>query len=207
MKAIIYQLTSKTGKMYVGSTTTDLQQRMRCHYYYLRKGTHPNFILQAAFDKYGKFKESILEEFEYIELSEVINREQTWLDKLKPKYNLCKKAYVQHMTPEMKVKISKALKGKSHSVKRIKAIKEGIKKARLLNKAWGVKSQSAKDAAAKLARERFSKPVVMFSIEGYTVFNSKKDAVKSLKINETMIRRSIQTGLPSAKTGLWFVQL
>jgi len=209
MKALIYKLTSPSGKFYIGSTTTSLKQRVSVHYSQLKHQKHANFILQQVWNKYETLEESILEEFEYDELQEVIKKEQEWLDKLKPTYNLCKRAFVQEMTPEIREKISNSLKGKKHSQERCEAIRLGQERGKAAAEAEGrpwkvfLNSEKQKEHMNKLVRSQ-SKAVIMFSFEGYTLFNSRAEAIRYTQLNETSLARSIRTGLPT-REGLWFV--
>ena len=83
----IYQITNQVnGKRYIGSAV-NLGKRQREHLNRLCRGDHHNFHLQAAFDKYGEatFIFTVLEYV--IDISQLIKREQHFLDILKPEYN------------------------------------------------------------------------------------------------------------------------
>lgn len=208
MKALIYKLTSPSGKFYIGSTTVGLKERVSVHYSQLKHNKHPNFILQAVWDKYGELEESIIEEFEYEELQEVIKKEQHYLDNLQPTYNLCKRAFTQEMTSEIREKISNSLKGKKHSEERKEAIRLGQERAKAEAEANGLSyrnydKEKLRVAALKRA-EKFGKKILACSFEGYQIFNSKKEAIRCMQLNEVSVRRSIQTGLPT-REGFWFV--
>lgn len=87
---LIYEIRNTiNNKRYVGSTVS-LKTRKSGHFSKLRKGKHHSIILQRAFDKYGEnaFFFSIIEE--NIPQDYLIEREQYWLDKLKPEYNIAK---------------------------------------------------------------------------------------------------------------------
>ncbi len=78
----VYQiLCVPTGKIYIGSTV-DLRARWSSHRRSLRRGRHSNVFLQQAWDKYGEenFTFSVLD---FVEASELLRTEQTWLDKTK----------------------------------------------------------------------------------------------------------------------------
>jgi group I intron endonuclease len=81
----IYFLKSQSGKMYVGSS---IRAEKRCiqHLSDLRSNRHPSRRLSKAFVKYrGEgFEFGLLEECLPEQLEE---REQFWIDKLKPRYN------------------------------------------------------------------------------------------------------------------------
>jgi group I intron endonuclease len=85
----IYVLTNTVnGKQYVGSAVR-LYQRLAIHMRGLLAGKHGNGHLQASFNRHGEqaFSFSVLE---YVEdATRLIEREQYWIDKLKPAYNIC----------------------------------------------------------------------------------------------------------------------
>ena len=71
-----------TGKIYIGSAV-NLRRRRHEHWTALRCNKHSNRYLQRAWDKYGETAFS----FEVVELilsAFLLDREQYWLDKLKP---------------------------------------------------------------------------------------------------------------------------
>ena len=88
MKSGIYQITNQiNGKRYIGSAV-NLRRRWQRHLYRLGRERHRNQRLQRAFDKYEEsaFAFTILE---YVEdISQLIPREQHFLDTLKPEYNI-----------------------------------------------------------------------------------------------------------------------
>lgn len=75
------------NKFYIGSAV-DLYQRMHAHLNNLKYKTHANNKLQRSFDKYGidKFDFYILE---LVEKNKLIEREQFYIDTLKPELNIC----------------------------------------------------------------------------------------------------------------------
>lgn len=81
----VYLITNTiTGAVYVGSTSTSIKRRWKEHRLTLRKGVHPNPHLQYAWDAYGEesFTFTLVEAV--TEPSEVIAREQEWLDQYFP---------------------------------------------------------------------------------------------------------------------------
>lgn len=85
MAAGVYKITNgANGKFYIGSSSNTVA-RFCSHRSLLNKGTHPNLKLQNAWNKYGPSSFT----FETIEKCEnVIEREQYWIDTLKPWYNI-----------------------------------------------------------------------------------------------------------------------
>jgi group I intron endonuclease len=106
------------GKCYVGSSV-DIKKRWGTHKLALRNGSHHSKHLQRAWDKYG---ESAFE-FGFCELcstaSSLTNVEQQWLDRI-GHYNVSRKAdrpRPPEMTPEIRQRISAALKGRVGTMK------------------------------------------------------------------------------------------
>ena len=89
-KGVVYELVSPSGKRYIGSTIKSFKYRLSQHYSNLRSDNHPNYILQAAYDKYGEFKTNILEKVNFTNVKELRLREQYYIDLLKPEYNIAK---------------------------------------------------------------------------------------------------------------------
>lgn len=90
MAAGIYCISNTVnGKRYVGSAV-NFKGRWQNHLSYLRRGEHSNRYLQRAFDKYGEctFAFSVLEQTD--DVSQLIPREQWYLDMLLPEYNICR---------------------------------------------------------------------------------------------------------------------
>lgn len=119
----IYKITcTANGKIYVGSAN-NLRQRLGQHRINLRGQYHENSYLQHAWNKYGEsaFK------FEIIELVmpwSLLDREQYWLDKLKPYdrnigFNIALDAVApargRKVSEESRAKMSAARKGRRNS--------------------------------------------------------------------------------------------
>lgn len=86
----IYAITNKIdGHQYIGSETIP-GSRKKTHLWRLRRGTHHSKYLQRAFDKHGEaaFVFSTLEDG-LADNSELLRREQHYIDTLKPVYNMC----------------------------------------------------------------------------------------------------------------------
>lgn len=107
-----------TNKVYIGSAG-NLAKRWRDHLRKLRLNRHQNEYLQRAWNKYGEaaFR------FEVLELVmpwSLLDREQYWLDKLKPYnpvvgFNIAHHANTPVHTPEVIAKLRAASTGKSPS--------------------------------------------------------------------------------------------
>lgn len=88
-KVGIYQIVNRVNqKRYIGSSIR-LQGRKKRHFSELNCNVHHSQALQRAYNKYGKenFDFFILE---YCEAEKLLEREQYYLDNLKPEYNICK---------------------------------------------------------------------------------------------------------------------
>ena len=119
-------------KAYIGHSLR-IEKRWHNHKYRLRKNTHISPHLQAAWNKHGanSFKFYVLE---FISKSELVEREQFWLNKVKPfnniGYNLAPKAGSTlgiKASEEHRLKNSKAQKGKMISVETREKIKISLK--------------------------------------------------------------------------------
>jgi group I intron endonuclease len=92
-KSGIYRWTNRiTGKFYIGSAV-NLTKRLR--FYYSSKSIENSLLIKRSYIytsilKYGYSKFS-LEIIEYCDLSILLQREQYYLDTLKPEYNIRKK--------------------------------------------------------------------------------------------------------------------
>jgi len=88
-KSGIYKIVNITNnKIYVGSSKY-LKARKTGHFGQLRRNQHKNIHLQSSYNKHGKdcFRFEILEE---CSIQNLMDREQYWIDTLKPQYNILK---------------------------------------------------------------------------------------------------------------------
>lgn len=133
----IYLVKNKqNGKVYVGSAV-NMCVRNSSHVTKLNKGGHINAHLQNAWNKYGEseFEWSVLEDVEYTEdktemKRRLLDREQYWIDKLNPEYNILRTAGSLlgfHHSEETKAQISAHTKGVKKSEEHAKHIREGQK--------------------------------------------------------------------------------
>lgn len=124
----VYKITLN-GRIYVGSAVC-LSNRWKSHRHELSRGKHHSRFLQSAYDKHG-ISEAAFEVLEAVEdTSKLIEREQAWLDRLRPfdgGYNTCRVAGSRLGVPataETKAKQSKAHKGKIFSAETRKKLAE-----------------------------------------------------------------------------------
>lgn len=86
-RAGIYRIRNLVnGKCYVGSSV-NIRKRWHVHRSYLTRGVHHNRYLTAAWNKYGQ-DAFTFEVIEYCAKESLIEREQHYIDTLRPEYNL-----------------------------------------------------------------------------------------------------------------------
>lgn len=86
----IYKISSPSGNFYIGSSA-NIHNRWIAHKGYLRNNKHTNPKLQAAWLKYGE-SGLVLTVLEACKTTELLAREQFYLDTLQPVYNIAKDA-------------------------------------------------------------------------------------------------------------------
>jgi group I intron endonuclease len=135
----VYQIKNLVnGKIYIGSSVT-LSVRYSTHLKNLRQGTHVNPKLQSSWNKHGEtsFEFSVLE---YCDPKETFEMEQSYIDILKPTYNISLSVGVPNTpkagTPEamdryLKVKNSIQKNGTYQSEKYLRMRSE------IMNRMWG----------------------------------------------------------------------
>lgn len=143
----IYQIRNLiNGKRYIGSARC-FRIRWNSHRTYLRKGQHHSRHLQASWRKHGQ-ESFVFEILELCHAESLIRREQAWLDRERPEFNICPTAgstfgrYHSSETrakiadramgrkapprsPEYRRKISARFKGKQKSAEHMAALQAG----------------------------------------------------------------------------------
>lgn len=175
----------KPDLCYVGSATMQGKNPARCGFYIrwlrhfqdLKKGVHHSIYLQRIVNKYGinNLRFSIL--FVGESITECLEKEQYYLDLLKPDYNACKVATsssgFKH-SESTKLKMSIYRKGKKKvpmSLERRLAISERMKKAdnSHLHTLESIRKRSEKLKGKARASEIYDilrKPVCQYSKDG-----------------------------------------
>ena len=147
-KSGIYQIQSiiKIDKCYIGSSS-NIDKRIREHKRVLNKNQHDNPKLQSHYNKYGP-DDMVFCVIEECDIYDLIEREQYYLDTIKPWFNICGTAgncmgrilsietkqkiskgnRGKIMSEESKIKISNALKGRPSPTKGKKQSEETISK-------------------------------------------------------------------------------
>lgn len=124
MTSGIYHICNKiTGDVYIGSSDS-LSRRFKAHINLLRRDKHHSLHLQNAWNKY-KEENFTFEVLEYVPVSDLLVKEQRYLDEQLPSYNICRTAgrcNGRIMKEESKLKSST-----SHLSKR-ELIKKKVKK-------------------------------------------------------------------------------
>lgn len=178
----IYKILNvKTGDFYIGSASFSVKQRWSRHKRDLKNNKHCNIFLQRSWNKYGEsnFKLIIVEE---CNINDCIFLEQKYIDKLSPKYNLCKTAGSRLGVPqsaETKRKISKANLGKKKSSDHIKNISKSL---------TGRKRPELKDNIEW--RRNLGKDIVCKN--NCKIYRTIKEAANDLNIRHESIGRSIK---------------
>ena len=104
---VVYKIVNEVNdKIYIGSTK-DKKTRWQKHKSDLRLNAHGNQHLQRAYNKYGSdsFKFTIVEKVD--KSSNLISREQYYMDKLDPEYNIAPKADRSEHSQETREKMSR----------------------------------------------------------------------------------------------------
>lgn len=83
----IYKITTTVNhRIYIGSTV-NFGKRKSLHLHYLRNDKHHSKILQCHYNKHGE-DVLIFDIIEYCSQNQLINREQFYIDSLKPSFNI-----------------------------------------------------------------------------------------------------------------------
>lgn len=114
LKSGIYKISFKNTKWFYIGCAINLVDRKNLHLHHLRNCRHKNPKMQNCFDKYGE-DSFIFEIVEYCENTNLLMREQYWIDTLKPNLNVRKIADSNigiKWSSQTKNKMSKAKIGK-----------------------------------------------------------------------------------------------
>lgn len=209
----IYKITSiTTGRIYIGSAI-NYDRRKYMHLWFLKKNRHHSIFLQNNFNKYG-IDDLIFEIIELTPIENLIDREQFYIDKLNPDFNISKKAYSTlgvKCSEEKKEKLRKIHTGRKATpeaiisnrlgqLKRLPPSEETRLKLSLINKGRVVSEESK----IKNALNQKRKPV--FCITNQTEYLSVRDCAKKLNIRKELISR-VCRGLAKQSHGLTFKYL
>ena len=102
-----------TNELYIGSSACGIKKRFTVHRHLLRTNKHTNLKLQNSWNKY-KENAFIFSSLEYVEPKNCIEREQFWMNLLRPEFNLlpfARNRLGSKHTDKTKKKLSKIHKG------------------------------------------------------------------------------------------------
>lgn len=198
------------NNIYIGSSY-NIYKRKLTHLCELRKGTHHCYYLQRSFNKYGE-DNFIFYTIEECSNDKLIEREQYYIDKLIPKYNICRIAGSSlgtKRTKETRRKLSESHKGQKAWNKGIPRTSEEIENQR--NKIIGKPSKRkgttiSKESRLKMSlaqkgkvlskehKQNLSKRIKEYDLEGnyITTHNSLTEAAKSINSIHTNLCRAMK---------------
>lgn len=178
---IIYQIKNIVNqKIYIGSAL-NYKRRKYNHTYLLRKGSHPNTILQNSYNKYGE-ENFLFEIVEECTKENLLVREQHYIDTLKPLMNvrLIAESNLGHRfirTDEQKEKYKEAHRNISPETRdRMKSYKHML----------GKKHQSS---TKKLMAQKKERAIMQYNLDMTKVkeWKSALDVERALNYNHSVI--------------------
>ena len=140
----VYKIVHKSGRFYIGSTTRSFHRRWSSHLSDLRNKKHKNVKLQRLWNKHGE-PSFIFEVVEVCSADQCLEREQWYLDNLKPQLNTRATAEIRSgfkLSEEHKRKIGKANKGKKRTELQNKLMSE-LKKGKSSGLVWSDEQKKA----------------------------------------------------------------
>ena len=210
MTATIYKIENKiNGKSYIGSTIR-FKRRILDHWSSLSKGIHHSAVLQRAYLKYGKiaFDVYVVEQFDFVSKEHLLEREQFYLDTLKPVYNICKTAGSQlgsKRNKAFKDKCSDRMKG---NVAWNKGKKTGPQSDIVLQKrSNAMKGKTCHADTKDKIIEKISKPVSQYDASGAFIksWKSAKEISESFGCSYTglIAYLSGKSNIPTYRGFIW----
>lgn len=197
---VIYKIINLVNnKIYVGSTK-DFNRRIKTHFRLLESNNHHSNKLQNSFNKYGidSFETQIIEEID--DENKLIDREQYWIDTLKPELNITLIAGLNsHIglkrSDETKKRISESLKGKKLSEEHKESVRKTLTGRKLSEEhKKNIKESLNKSDKFKKSRENSEmyEQIKNTRIEngGYVVTDEMKK-----KISETLKSKKLQSAI------------
>jgi group I intron endonuclease len=179
MKIGIYKITNKiNGKCYIGSSL-NITKRKNKHFGGLKLNIHPNKHLQSAYNKYG-FENFTFEIIEETEKTNLLLKEQYYIDTLRPEYNkrlIAESNLGIKFCVEARNNMSIAMSGKGNNFYNRKHSKETKDKMR--KKKIGVK-QSEETKIKRISK--LNKKIFQFDI-GYNFIREYESLKELCNIN------------------------
>ena len=194
-KSGIYILFNNKNESYYVGSSVNIARRMSSYltHAYLNHPKNKNMIICKSLLKYEHDSFSLII-VEYSDASNLVQREQYWIDTLNPNYNVLKNAYsslgYKH-TPE-----SISLISKSASLKKVsQETKDKISKSMMgeLNPFWG-KTHTA-EVLAKIAESKSQGSLFLYNEykELICIFNSLTRFAKLIQSNNNSIKKFIDS--------------
>lgn len=171
----IYKITNlETNKIYIGSAIS-FKKRCTRHLRDLKNKKHHSIFLQRAWDKYGEhnFIFQIIEEVKSKEL--LLEREQYYIDNLKPAYNISPTA-----GSSLGIKRSEEFKNKLRNAN-LGKIESDITRLRKSISTKGIDNHKGKPRP-KLGDSPRARKIIQYDLEGNKIkeWSSVSEAAKSL---------------------------
>ena len=193
------------GKCYVGSGV-NLGKRFKEYFSLKYLAGCGNMNISKALMKYGYFNFSI-EILEYCDKSQLISREQYYMDLLKPEYNI--------------LKVAGSSLGFKHSEESRKKMKGGIRSPEHLeNIRKGTKRYHAEGGYSSESRARMTKGAAEFNkrtkgikvafknieTQEVKIFASMNEAYKEMKISSNIIKKHALSKEPYLGNEIYFLE-
>ena len=224
MTRCIYKIINiKNNKFYVGSAV-DFTKRKRMHVWKLRKGTHTNKHLQAAWNKYGEESFIFVLVQHVAEMVNILEEENWWLQQSvgTPNcYNIAESATAVGLgksgekngmhgkkfthTPEAKAKIAAAGTGRvrsQESIEKYRATRKGMpvseaQKAQISRTLSGEGNFWYGKERSEEFKTKIRKAVVVTDQTGKeTVYESIQLLRNALQLNPPTVNRALKAGTP-----------
>lgn len=186
-----------SGSKYVGSSL-DIHNRANNHFSSLNANKHKNPHLQASYNKYGRDK-FIFGVLEYCDNSILLEREQHYIDNLRPEYNIYLVAGNSYGTKRTQEQINKMVQNRTKNNQYTYGyVMSEETKEKIRQKAIG--RRRSKDSINKSNRA-ISKPVLYVNkLTNETIeFVSVKDAQNFIKCYPKSMNESLKQGKPYKK--------
>ena len=199
------------SQKYVGSAIK-LTDRINDYFQFAYQKDKANLPIVRALKKYG-MDSFILFIIEYVEPSNLILREQYWINTLQPKYNILSEAGnssgFKH-SEETKNLISFLKKGSTHSLEIKKQM--SISRMGINNSFFGqTHSEDVRKRMSEYAKNRVKDPkpglsLVVYSLEGVPLFNFKSVREASRELNADPRTMTRSAGSDKAFRGKYFIK-
>jgi group I intron endonuclease len=189
----IYKISNTiSGKFYIGSSFK-MAKRKCNHFSSLRNNRHGNRHLQNAWNKYGE-DTFIWEVLEETTKEVLIQREQFYIDTLKPEYNIrqvaennsgCKLSEVRKYDYKHTEKTKKQISDKTKGVKKSEETKINMSKAQKGRIVTEQHRRNMSKAASSRTKQGNCKSI---TIDGVT-YNTHKEAMATLGLTKYAIQK------------------